>query len=211
MRAFKQVRMNALNKRDRLVESAATLFHRKGFASTSLADIAKDADIPIGNVYYYFKTKEELALSALQRHKEHYEELFKALDESIDDPRQRLKKCIEYYETQAEEFARYGCPIGKIVLDTDAQSGVIATAASEVLICFMKWVEVQLRQLGHDENAKAFATSLLCGIQGAAIMAKATQDKNAMLQELARVSGFIDHLPNKRISLGKIGIKSTAA
>lgn len=205
--------MNIPNKRDRLVESAATLFHRKGIASTSLADIAKDADIPIGNVYYYFKAKEELALSALARSKEQYLEVFSGLEEGIGDPRERLKKAVEYYERQSDEFARYGCPVGKVVMDTDnSDSGAIAVAASEVFQCFLQWAERQLGELGYDEEtARQHATSILAGIQGAAVLAKAMQSAAIMHYELARIMQFIDQLPNKRIQLGKVGLKASAA
>lgn len=203
--------MNAVNKRDRLVESAATLFHRKGMFATSLADIAKDADIPIGNVYYYFKTKEELALSALARHKQQYTQLFESLNATIDDPRQRLKKAIDHYEAQSEDFTRYGCPIGKIVMDTEKEDGAIAKAATDVLQTFLAWSEAQFNELGHEDNAKAYAISLLAGIQGSAILAKAMQDSDIMLAELARLAHFIDQLPNKRISLGKVTKQTTAA
>ena len=82
--------MNHQNKRERLVDAADTLFHRKGMSATSLADIAKYADIPIGNVYYYFKTKEELALAAVTRRKEQFRRAYALLDEGFPDPRQRL-------------------------------------------------------------------------------------------------------------------------
>jgi TetR/AcrR family transcriptional repressor of nem operon len=203
--------MNAPNKRDRLVNAAATLFHRKGMVATSLADIAKEADIPIGNVYYYFKTKEELALSALLLHKDQYIDLFQTLNETIDDPRQRLKKAMDYYEQMSDDFARYGCPVGKIVMDTEIEGGSIAKAASEVLQCFLQWAETQFVELGHDEQARAYAASLMCGVQGAVVLAKAMQDPEIMIQELARLSHFIDQLPNKRIQLGKVSMKFSAA
>lgn len=47
------------SKRERLREAANSLFLSKGYANTSLADIAKEAKVPLGNVYYYFKTKKE--------------------------------------------------------------------------------------------------------------------------------------------------------
>lgn len=196
--------MNSISKRDRLIESAATLFHRKGMASTSLADIAKDADIPIGNVYYYFKTKEELALSALQRHKEQYIARFTELDETIEDPRERLKKAVEYYERVSDDFTRYGCPIGKVVMDVDTGTSAIAQSAAEVFQCFLGWAEIQLKALGHDEHAKTYAASILSGVQGASMLAKAMQDAHIMVLELARIVHFIDQLPNKRIQLGKM-------
>lgn len=203
--------MNAVNKRDRLVESAATLFHRKGMFATSLADIAKDADIPIGNVYYYFKTKEELALSALARHKQQYVQLFEGLNNNIDDPRQRLKKAIDHYEQQSEDFTRYGCPIGKIVMDTEKEHVAIAKAATDVLQTFLSWAEAQFNELGQEENAKTHAVSLLAGIQGAAVLAKALGNSDIMLAELARLAHFIDQLPNNRIPLGKVAKHTTAA
>src|SRR6516165_3905370 len=47
-------------KRDRLIAAAVLLLHRHGVERTTLADIAKAADVPVGNVYYYFKTKDEV-------------------------------------------------------------------------------------------------------------------------------------------------------
>src|ERR1700753_1188534 len=107
------------NKRERLGDSAAVLFHHNGMNATSLADIAKHADIPIGNVYYYFKTKEELALAAINRRKEQFSAAYTLLDEHIEDPRQRLIEAIQYFEKVRDEYTRYGCPIGKIIEDGD--------------------------------------------------------------------------------------------
>ena len=53
--------MQISDKRTRLIEAADKLVQLQGFSQTTLADIAKKADVPLGNVYYYFKTKEEIA------------------------------------------------------------------------------------------------------------------------------------------------------
>ncbi len=198
--------MNTQNKRDRLINAAATLFHQYGLMGTSLADIAKDADIPIGNVYYYFKTKDELILAAILRHKEQYVALFTTLDETYDDPRIRLKKALEYYELKSDEFARFGCPIGKIIMDTEMGGNEVTRATAEVLECFVQWAEMQFQELGHTDDANAYANALLCGIQGSIVLAKALQQPDVMLQELARLAHFVDQLPNKRIHLGKVSM-----
>jgi AcrR family transcriptional regulator len=44
-------------KREALVLAAAELFWMRGFEASSLADIAEASGVPLGNVYYYFKTK----------------------------------------------------------------------------------------------------------------------------------------------------------
>ena len=39
------------------MSAARELVHRQGVARTTLADIAQAADVPVGNVYYYFRQK----------------------------------------------------------------------------------------------------------------------------------------------------------
>ena len=48
------------DKRTRLIEAAAKLVYERGFANTALSDIAREAEVPLGNIYYYFKTKAEI-------------------------------------------------------------------------------------------------------------------------------------------------------
>ena len=39
-------------KRERLVSSAREVIHQQGVEKTTIADMAKAADVPVGNVYY---------------------------------------------------------------------------------------------------------------------------------------------------------------
>src|SRR5215469_1861905 len=55
-------------KRDRLIEAAAETFYAQGVEKTTLADIAAAAGIPLGNVYYYFKTKDDLLQAVVEAH-----------------------------------------------------------------------------------------------------------------------------------------------
>ena len=55
------------NVRTRLIEAAVRLAHQHGFGNTRLADIAKAAKVPPGNLYYYFKTKEEIGEAIVER------------------------------------------------------------------------------------------------------------------------------------------------
>lgn len=195
--------MNTPNKRDRLVHSAAELFYHKGMASTSLADIASHAEIPIGNVYYYFKTKEELALAALEKRKHAMGMAYEKLEESISDPRERLIQAIDFFESIAEEYTRYGCPIGKTIMDSHDPEDKIWKAASTIFEDFIGWTAEQFTRLGYEADAKKLALTLIAGIEGAAVLAKAFQDKTIMHSELERLEEWIKHIPNKRVFIGK--------
>ena len=55
----------AAEKRERLVESAKSLFYEQGVSLTTLAEVAERAQVPLGNVYYYFKTKEQIVAAVV--------------------------------------------------------------------------------------------------------------------------------------------------
>src|SRR5246127_4180135 len=55
------------DKRSRLIRTAVKLAYRYGFRETSLADIAQAAKVPVGNVYYYFKTKDEIGEAIVEQ------------------------------------------------------------------------------------------------------------------------------------------------
>ncbi len=198
------------SKRDRLIDSAAELFHQRGIVSTSLADIAKHADIPIGNVYYYFKTKDELALAALEKRKELLEQAYLHLEENEADPRKRLIEALRFYGRSGEEYARAGCAIGKLVIESGTEKDAVSTAASQVLERFVEWAQTQFAQLGHEASGRRYAVSLMAGIQGAAVMAKAAGDAGIMNAEIARLEEWLEQLPNRRIFLGKAAIRAEA-
>ena len=55
-------------KRERLIAAARTVIHQQGVEKTTIADIAREAYVPVGNVHYYFKTKDELVEAAIDSH-----------------------------------------------------------------------------------------------------------------------------------------------
>src|SRR5258708_35611531 len=56
-----------IDKRSRLVSAAVSLAYQNGVGATSLADIAREAEGPVGNVYYYFKTKDEIGEAIVEQ------------------------------------------------------------------------------------------------------------------------------------------------
>src|ERR1043165_5897474 len=55
--------------RERIIEAARQAFHDRGYAETSLQDIAERAHARGGSLYYFFKTKESLLAAVLDEYK----------------------------------------------------------------------------------------------------------------------------------------------
>ena len=71
------------NKRQQIIEAAARLIIQKGIDKTSLADIAEEAGISKGSLYYYYASKDELIFDIAQTHiNQISENLFSIIEES---------------------------------------------------------------------------------------------------------------------------------
>jgi AcrR family transcriptional regulator len=49
-----------VQRRDEIIAAAKKVFARNGFHATTIADIAKEADLAYGSVYWYFDSKDDL-------------------------------------------------------------------------------------------------------------------------------------------------------
>ena len=80
------------NVREKVVIAGLQEFHRLGFNGCSVEDITSLAGVPKGSFYNHFKSKEDLALEAIERFRE--AGLHKSLGESNRSPVKRLKRIL---------------------------------------------------------------------------------------------------------------------
>ncbi|MEU8920969.1 TetR/AcrR family transcriptional regulator [Kitasatospora sp. NPDC048545] len=186
-------RAQASQKRRRLAAAAARVLHEQGVERTTLADIAREADVPVGNVYYYFKTKDELVRAALTEHGAHLDELTEALERAAD-PRDRLKALVEAWIGQRDIAARFGCPTGTLAAELDKRAdGVLDAEAGAVIRRLLDWAGRQFRELGLSDP-DGLALTLVAGYQGMSLLANALRDPDVMTREGARLLGWLDSL-----------------
>jgi TetR/AcrR family transcriptional regulator, transcriptional repressor for nem operon len=75
--------MTTMLKRDCLIEAAKAKFYQQGVALTTLADIAQQAQVPLGNVYYHFQAKEALVQAVVQAHTQELHSMFRKWDRTF--------------------------------------------------------------------------------------------------------------------------------
>jgi len=89
------------SKKEIIMKTALNLFAKKGFYSTTIADIAKEMNMSVGNMYNYFSSKESLAKELLiYTSKRFGEEIRKINDQNITS-KEKIEKIIELYFTLA--------------------------------------------------------------------------------------------------------------
>src|SRR5260370_4406874 len=128
------------DKRSRLVSAAVDLAYQNGFGATSLADIAREAEVPVGNVFYYFKTKDEigeaiveLRLAQLSAQRQRWSE--------AGSPKDRLCACVQGVFENKECLAQHGCPVGPFCSERHKAGGAIATPPAEIFARHLAWIQ----------------------------------------------------------------------
>ena len=179
-------------KRERLVASAGELLHRHGADGPTLAEIAEAADVPPGNVYYYFKTRDELVRAVIAARAGEVRALLASLDRR-STPRLRLKAMARSWTDMADLVVAFGCPIGTLASDLSRRDDGLGGEAGALIKFMIDWAAGQFRAMGR-RDARDLATTLLAGIQGAAVLANALQDPKLLTRETRRIERWIDEL-----------------
>ncbi len=181
------------NTRDRLVSAARELLHKNGLHRTSLAEIAAGAGVPLGNVYYHFKTKESLVAAVID---EYAADLCRSFMRWEDDenPRARLKHFVGAARNVTEVFARYGCPQGSLCSELDRDADSLSKAASNLLKLQVDWAAEQFKDMGHVD-AQDLALDLVTSLQGSYLLTSAYRSGALLQQRLGRIEKWIDGLP----------------
>jgi TetR/AcrR family transcriptional regulator, transcriptional repressor for nem operon len=180
------------DKRDRLVAAAKELIYQHGFARITLAAVAECAQVPLGNVYYYFRTKEALLAAVIQAHQQEVQALF-AQWEQLPGPRERLLALITVERQSSEYLVRYGCPYGSLCQELDKDEGPQTQAAAELLHAYLAWAERQFRLLGTDaDEAKDLALDFIASWQGTLLLSASFRSAELLDRRLRRLQTWIE-------------------
>jgi TetR/AcrR family transcriptional repressor of nem operon len=180
-------------KRERLVGAATQLLHQQGIERTTLADIAKAADVPAGNVYYYFKTKDEVIAAVIEAHAQQVKTILASIDTHHRSPKSRLKAFVREFTAQSEIVAQHGCPLGSLCSELGKRVKQPSFAAAELMRLPVDWAETQFRALGR-RDAHDLALDLLAAYEGSALLANTMRDPNVLSRAARPLNHWIDTL-----------------
>ena len=182
------------DKRTRLVEAADQLFHQQGVSNTTLANIATLADVPLGNVYYYFKSKDSIILAVIDRRKRAVQSLFSEWNEQTDI-KSRLQSFINHAMTLAEEASQFGDALGSLCQELGKQGGNISDAASGLMQDVLSWCETQFQSLGRSEvDSKKLALNLVASLQGISLITLTFRDPDYISRQNEFLSYWLQSL-----------------
>jgi AcrR family transcriptional regulator len=187
------MRRRNLEIRAQLVQAAAQAIHRQGFHRTTLADIAREANFPLGNLYYYFKTKEDLCAAILDMYRSTLQARFVQW-ERLKTPRARIDAFVDMITAMADVAARSGCPFGTLASELSKERAEIAQASAGLFRAALEWLEGQFRAAGSGSASKGHAAHVVSVWQGSLFLAHTFGDPAYATNQARQLKQWVKEL-----------------
>lgn len=165
-----------------LLDAAATLFRRQGYAATGLNQILEDAGVKPGSLYHHFPHgKQQLAAAAVEATGSAIEQLLRQLlstDRPVSDI---VDRWIDVLAAGLAGDPRDGCPIEPLATEAVHGSPAVRDAAARA---FAGWCAAITGRLGRDgwspPRAEQSGLAVISLIEGALILSRTSGDTAAL-------------------------------
>jgi TetR/AcrR family transcriptional repressor of nem operon len=178
--------------RERILAAGAELFGQRSYASIGVAEICAAAGVPKGSFYYFFPSKQSLALAVIDAHwvwqRDQWEGILTAPAPIVE----RLRRLfIATAEMQTEALkgtgAVVGCLFGNLALEVSAQEDPIRDRLREI---FEEQIDLVETAIGEAVDAgeltaadpRDMAKSVVAQIEGMVLFAKLFNDPGQLDQ-----------------------------
>jgi TetR/AcrR family transcriptional regulator, transcriptional repressor for nem operon len=178
------------DSRTRLLQAAEKTTYLYGFGGASIADIAREARVPLGNVYYYFRTKDDIGEAIIELRVSRFRKQLQDLDKA-GTPKGRLCGFVDIKIKNRENLARGGCPVGTLCSELQKYGGAAAKKSRVLFAEALAWMERQFDLLGKGDESRGLAVHLLSATHGVSLLAHTFQDPDLILMEAARLKEWI--------------------
>lgn len=179
---------SSISNKDIVLQTASTLFLTKGFQVTSMDEIVALSKVSKTNIYYHYKSKEELLLAIVDQLISRYEERISRTltqDMSIPAKMERLFRILTEDNEQIDYVG--GCPFLTLYTQTSHSS---SEARAKIKAFFDKQLQVveklleegmEKKELSRNLPVHETAVMIVTSIEGALFLTKATN--NPMLAQ----------------------------
>jgi AcrR family transcriptional regulator len=187
--------------RERTVQAAMELFWRKGYGSTSIADILETAGVNSGSLYYFFKGKQELLVAVLEAYRDGIGPML--LEPSwgaVADPIDKILALLgTYRRLLVDTDCFYGCPIGSLALELHEPDPEVRELIAANFAAWTEAVKACLDQAGlrAGTDTQALAELVLTVMEGAVMQTRTYRDIGHYDRAVEQLRNYLDCLTNK--------------
>ena len=162
--------------RERILVTAADLFHARGVNATTLGDVLRAAEVGKGQFYQHFEGRDDLVMRVLEHRRDQLAAAFEAPIESWDDVRAFMWLFLD--RQRGFEFLR-GCPVGTPAYALQPEQTEPRAELKAIFDHMRGRVEAFLASEGASDPAR-LADFTLAAIQGAMLLGVLDRDPDTV-------------------------------
>ena len=186
----------------KLLDATVRLVRTKGYAATRIDDVCAEAGVTKGSFFHHFKSKEDLALSALSYWEENAVALFASAPyHEIADPLERLLAYVDFRKAILQgDLPEFTCLVGTIVQETYRTHPEMSAACERNLVTHGRPLEVEIEAaieaygVTGDWTAESLSWNIQSVIQGSFILAKAKGGASVAVDSLDHLRRYLELL-----------------
>ena len=193
--------MKGLKTRQRIVEMAAPVFNRQGFAGASMRDLISATGLEKGGIYNHFGSKEQLALEAYDYALSRVTEGLARSQDGATDALDRLQRMIRAFAQFARKPAiAGGCPIMNTAIEADDTHPELRDRARNSMTQWHRLIGrivkdgVAAGELAPATDPYALAALLTSSLEGALMLSRLYDDPAYTDRVVAHLSAHVDTL-----------------
>jgi TetR/AcrR family transcriptional regulator, transcriptional repressor for nem operon len=193
--------------RQRILELAAPVFNRQGFAGASLRDLTGATGLEKGGIYNHFGSKEELALEAYDYAMSRVTDSLARSQDGVTDAVGRLTAMIQAFAQNARRPSiDGGCPMMNTAIEADDTNVELRNRARESMTLWHRLVGSIVKAgkadgtFAADLDPYALASTITASLEGALMLSRLYGDP-AHMDRVA--DHLITHAESLRIKDGQ--------
>ena len=175
------------NTRSKIIEQAAVIFNKYGYAGSSLNELMKPTGLKKGGIYNHFKNKDEIIIEAFDYSIKMINRAVYAAYKDITDIPGKLTAIVDFYRKYPlSPVIEGGCPIVNTAVDADnvhpalkERVKAVLNNAVEVITSLIEKGQ-QLGQIKENLDAHDSAMFFVTTIQGAILMTRTIENNRSI-------------------------------
>jgi len=185
---------------ERLLDAAMLLFREKGYLSTSVADILREAKANSGSLYHAFPTKQDVLIAVLERYRSGIDPmLLTPAWQGIDDPIDRIFALLARYRAALEMTeCSYGCPIGSLALELHEPDppvrALLAANFDGWVAAIRRCLDAAADRLPAGTDTEALGQFVLTVMEGGVMQARTQRSLTPFDASVACLRDYFDRL-----------------
>jgi TetR/AcrR family transcriptional regulator, lmrAB and yxaGH operons repressor len=181
----------------KLIAATAKLLQSTGYHATSIKDIARAANAPIGSLYFLFPGgKDELVIAALEQSGREVADILAVVLADQTTPQAVVTTYFGAIQWLLTESAYTdGCPIATVALEAAPTNEAIADTIAAAFEAWTSTLSAALERAGLPaQHLTVVATTTLAAVEGALILARASRQTAAFTHVTAGITTLVEHL-----------------